>query len=189
MYALEPAWLDSALPVQEMQLDWESGALQVRDELEHMVVPRLDRRFRPAGTRIAGTQLLDLMQVTQPLRAQWALRGTDQDGWSTAGQPVTLRLFGDQVSPRVKLAVQLTSTVHVTGPRAYRITGGGSLVRGVVLQNTTKIARLSACTGAGPTDITITVRGSSELPGGRQVGLAVTGVSAVPAGACPARPG
>jgi hypothetical protein len=190
MYALEPAWVDSALPTQEMQLDWQTGALKVRDELGYMVVPRLDRRFRPAGETVAGTQLLHLVRIDPPLRAAWAIRGTDQDGWSTAGKPVILRAFPSAARrQRVRIALQLTSTAQVGGSRSYRITGGGAHVRGAVAQDTVKVVRFSACTaGAQPTDTTIRVRGSSTLPGGRQVGLAVTGVRVSSGrGPCPAR--
>ncbi len=186
MYALEPAWRDSALPTQELRLAWKSGALSVRDELPYMVVPRLDRRFRPAGRTVAGTQLLHLVQLELPLRATWSVRGTDQDGWSAAGEPVLLRLFGTGVKERrVRIAIQLTSTADIEAPRAYRITGGEAAARGVVTPNTSRVARLSACVkSARPTDLTIHVRGSSTLPGGKQVGLAVTGVRADAVGGC-----
>jgi hypothetical protein len=186
MYAFEPAWHDSALPRRELGLDWGTGALTPRDDVEYLVVPRLDRRFRPAGTTVAGTQLLHLVRLDQPWHAAWALRGTDQDGWSTARKPVLLRLFGTgEERQRVRVAVQLASTPNVGGPRSFHITGGEGRAGGVVASNTTRVARLSACVaGSQPTDMTIRVRGSSTLPGGRRVGLAVTGVKVSPAGPC-----
>jgi hypothetical protein len=186
MYALEPAWHDSALPRRQLGLDWGTGALTPRDDVEYLVVPRLDRRFRPAGETVAGTQLLHLVRLEQPWRAAWALRGTDQDGWSAAGKPVLLRLYGTGAGERqARVAVQLTSTPHVPGPRRFRISGAGTSETGVVPSNTTRVARLTTCVDASRrTDLTIRVRGSAILPGDRRVGLAVTGVKVSPGGPC-----
>ena len=162
------------------------GRCAPRDDVEYIVVPRQDRRFRPAGQIVAGTQLLHLVRLEQPWRAAWALRGTDQDGWSAAGKPVLLRIYGTGTERRrARVAVQLTSTPHIGGPRSFRIAGGGAGARGVIASNTTGVARLTACvSGSGPTDLTIRVRGSATLPGDRRVGLAVTGVKVSPGGSC-----
>jgi hypothetical protein len=186
MYSYDPAWRDTPYPDQAAGLDWESGAIEVREPRRYLLVPRFDRRFRPAGRLLGRTAYLDLIDAPLPLRAQWAIRGTDGDGWTTAGKPATVRLFAGSstTARRVRTAVQLTSTPHVTGPRSFRITSGKASARGVVASNTTTVARLSTCGAASPTNLTIRVRGSSTLPGGRRVGLAVTGVKVSPAGRC-----
>jgi hypothetical protein len=83
------------------------------------------------------------------------------------------------------VTVELTSTPDVAGARAYRISGGERPVPGVLAKGAQTRVPVVACARPGsPTDLSLAVRGSSTLPSGEQVGLAVTGVRVSAAGSC-----
>jgi len=188
MYDYEPAWRDTALPMQRLSLDWRTGAMQVPDRREYVVVPRLDRRFRPAGELVAGTSFLHLLKLKDPFRAEWAIRGTDGNGWTAAGKPAFVRLYSPAAgaNSRVRVAIELTSSPHIPRRKSFRIDGGTRPVRGSVPSAGVVVSRLTACVRGGrPADLAIRVPGTSTLPGNLQVGLAVTAVRTQPAGTCP----
>ena len=125
-YDYAPAFDATPFPDRALRLDWDSGALGIDGpRVGHLVLPAADRRFEPRGTRIASRDGLVLMRVAAPLRAAWAVQGTDKDGWTFAGRPATIRLYAtDGVARRARVTVELTSTVDVAGARSYRIAGG-----------------------------------------------------------------
>lgn len=186
-YDYAPAFDATPFPKRALRLDWGSGALGVDGpRVGHLVLPAADRRFEPRGARIANRDGLVLTRVAQPLRAAWAVQGTDKDGWSFAGRPATIRLYpAGGGARRARVTVELTSTVDVAGARSYRIAGGERPVTGRLAKAAQAHVPVVVCTRPdAPTDLTVAVRGSSTLPSGEQVGLAVTGVRVSAAGAC-----
>ncbi len=190
MYDYEPAWRDSGFAGQKVTLDPRTGALDVDERLRYAVVPRLDRRFRPAGKVLAGTSLLHLLELATPFRAEWAVLGTDANGWSTAGKPATIRVYhpaDGTRNRRVDVAVELTSSPYHPPRARFRIEGGTRPVRGSVAKATSVVARVRACPRPGrPVTLTVRTPGDTVLPGGKHVGLAITAVRTKPAGRCAA---
>jgi hypothetical protein len=189
-YDYTPSFDATPFPKRSLALDWGSGALAVAGPpVNYFVLPAADRRFEPRGQSIARRDGLVLVRAAPPLRAAWAVRGTNTDGWTFAGRPATIRLFGSAGNPpgQASVSVQLTSTPDVSGPRAYRLTGGERTVTGTLAPNHQAEVAVAACVRADrPTDLGVAVKGTSTLPSGEQVGLAVTGVRVVEGGSCPA---
>jgi hypothetical protein len=186
-YDYAPAYGVSSFPKRALGLDWGSGALRVGGpRVGHLVLPAADRRFAPQGSRIASRDGLVLLRAAQPLRAAWAVRGTDKDGWTFAGRPATIRLYpAGGAARRARVSVELTSTVDVAGARSYRISGGVRPLAGRLPKAAQARVPVVVCARPDrPTDLTVAVRGSSTLPSGEQVGLAVTGVRVSAAGSC-----
>ena len=186
-YDYAPAYGVTPFPNRELALDWPSGALRVGGpRVDYLVLPASDRRFQPRGTVVAGRDGLLLMRAAAPLRAAWAVQGTDKDGWTFAGRPATIRFYpAGGGARRARVTVELTSTVDVGGARAYRLSGGERPVTGRVAKGAQAHVPVTVCARPdAPTDLTVAVRGSSTLPSGEQVGLAVTGVRVSAAGAC-----
>ncbi len=189
-YDYAPAYGVTGFPKRDLALDWASGALRVGGpRVDYLVLPASDRRFQPRGKALRSRDGLLLMRPATPLRAAWAVRGTDQDGWTFAKRPATIRLYpaGGSAGAGARVTVELTSTTDVTGPRPYRIAGGERRVTGTLAPNRQVHVPVRACVPADrPLDLTVDVDGSSQLLSGENVGLAVTGVKVAPAGACAA---
>jgi hypothetical protein len=186
-YDYAPAYDVTPFPERELALDWASGALRVGGpRVDYLVLPASDRRFQPRGTVVAGQDGLRLMRPAAPLRAAWAVQGTDKDGWTFAGRPATIRFYpAGGAARRSRVSVELTSTPDVAGARGYRISGGKRPVAGVLAKGAQTQVPVVVCDRPdGPTDLAVAVRGSSTLPSGEQVGLAVTGVRVSAAGGC-----
>jgi len=186
-YDYAPAYGVTPFPKRELALDWASGGLRVGGpRVAYLVLPASDRRFQPRGTVVGGRDGLLLMRPAAPLRAAWAVQGTDQDGWTLAGRPATIRFYpAGGAARRARVSVELTSTPDVAGARAYRLSGGERTVAGRLAKGEQTHVPVTVCARPGaPTDLTVAVRGSSTLPSGEQVGLAVTGVRVRAAGGC-----
>jgi hypothetical protein len=153
--------------------------------VDYLVLPEGDRRFQPRGATVARRDGLVLVRPSRPLRAVWSVRGTNEDGWTLAGRPATIRVFPGSPPRGAAVVVQLTSTKDVTGGRSYRLSGGerprtGSLEPG----HQVEVPVAMCLRGDRPTDVTVAVQGSSTLLSGVKVGLAITGVRIVPRGGC-----
>jgi len=102
----QPLPLKSYLPTSELELNSASGALGVAGALPETVTseppaPRylvVDARgypVLPVGTvaRHSPGGTLELLRVTPPLRAAYALSGVSPDGWMLLDRPAVLRLY------------------------------------------------------------------------------------------------
>jgi hypothetical protein len=186
-FMFEPSAAATQFPSQPMTLDWSTGGLNVERPVRWLVLPANDRRFRPEGRVVRREGRFVLLRASLPLRAVWATRGIDRDGWSEAGQPVVIRLFPSRSGQtrRYRVGLDLTSTVDIDGPRPYTIRGGERVVPGIVERGAVEQVRVPVCVPAGGSaDLRIAIRGHNVLPTGRDAGLALTRVALTPAGAC-----
>jgi hypothetical protein len=186
-FMLEPSAAATQFPSQELTLDWSTGALAVEQPVRWLVLPANDRRFRPVGRIAEREGRLVLMHASRPLRAAWATRGIDRDGWSEAGQPIVIRVFPSRslAGRRYRVGLDLTSTADIDGPRAYTIHGGERTVRGTVAQGAVQRLAVLLCVPRGrDADLRIAIRGHNVIPTGRDAGLALTRVQLHPLGAC-----
>jgi hypothetical protein len=190
MIAVEPAWRDTGFPTMERTIDPETGLLEPRTEVGYAVVATGDKRFRPAGRPVAARGGLELMQVDTPMRAEWLVSGTDPDGWSLPEAPPTVRVFAPRGGRRRALRVRLDLLAPPmgNGPRAARLTGGARRAAAEVPSDGGGSVATTACfEGGAPVDLALHVAGTSPLPGGQLVGLAIVGVHVDPAdGGCSA---
>jgi len=139
---------------------------------------------------LAGTSLLHLLELSTPFRAEWAVLGTDGNGWSTAGEPATIHVYPPTdatANRRVEVAVELTSSPYHPARERFRIEGATRPVRGSVPRANSVVARAGVCLSSGqPVVLTVRTPGDTVLPGGKHVGLAITAVRTKPAGRCAA---
>jgi hypothetical protein len=187
-YDYAPSFDVTPFPKRQLRLNWRTGGLGVAGpRVRYLVLPAADRRFQPRGTRMATRDGLLLLHATSALRAAWAVRGTDQDGWTFAGRPATVRLYPGEGAGggRANVSVELTSTSDVAGVRRFRLSGGERSVAGRLAPGHQARVAVAVCTPRDrPVDLSVAVRGTSTLPSGEQVGLAVTGVRVTAAGRC-----
>jgi hypothetical protein len=188
VYDYEPAWLDTPYATQRLRLNWRTGALAVDRPAEYLVVPRYDRRFRPAGRPLARTDALELIEAKQPLSAAWAIRGTDSDGWTGPRAPAYIHLFasGAGEATRMRATVELTSASTIR--QRFAIEGGERRVRGRAARKGRRHVVVPVC--VDPTSgarLVLRVRDVIQLPSGKPAGLAITRVRTAPAGRCGSR--
>jgi hypothetical protein len=182
-----PAWLDTPFATDPLSVNWRTGALETDKPLRYAVVPRFDRRFRPAGTALARTSYLELIKVRQPPSAAWALRGTDSDGWTGPNSPAFVHVFGNSATSaaRVKAIVQLTSSPTSHSRQRFDIAGGQATVRGKIAPHRVENVPVPLCLAPkSNVQLTLRVRDSVRLSSGKRAGLAVTGVHISPDGTC-----
>jgi len=188
-YDFSPAWRDTPFPDRAMRADPATGHLSVEGEsaVRHLLMPAQDRRMGVVGRTLALRPPLRLVEAEEPVRAGWWVRGADRDGWSTAGEPLDVRVFppGDGNARLARVRIQLTSTPQVPGPRRFSVTGARHAVRGTLPRAKQRLVTTRLCVPANaPADARLRVTGSTELSAGKLVGLAVTGVRVAWAGRC-----
>lgn len=165
----------------EIELDWSSGRLAVRDPERFWVVSASDVRFRPAARLVKAPHSgLDLIEPRRPYRAVWASRGLAEDGWTRAGRPVRLRLYPAGSGPvERRVSVTLQSSREIRGDRPYTIAMAGKGISGVVKVRERERRVFDVCVPAGrPADVTLRIEGATKLQGRPQVGLRVIKISA-----------
>ena len=168
-------------PHGRLEVDRETGSI-AGGLGGHVVRTTLDARFAPAGEVVATTHDLELVRVDQPARAQWATIGVDDDGWTRARRPATLRVFGAGETA-------VTVTLHapdVDEPVGYDL--GGARV-GYLGKTETRELQFTVCARE---DVPIRVLSSSairEVADGppyadtfRNVGVRLSRIAAVPTG-------
>jgi hypothetical protein len=190
MYALDPAWTDSGLPLQKMALGWDSGRLLVDHPQRYLVVSADDRRFAPVGRQVATNGTLQLVRVAQPMRAQWGTTGIPQDGWTAPDVHPIVRVYppSDRRRQRMRVTLTFTAPRDVRRGRPVIVQGGQRPVTAAARRGEADRVTTFACVSPGhPADLTLFPQGSSPL-GGRRVGVALVGVRVAPDGDCPAAP-
>jgi hypothetical protein len=175
-----------------MTLDWPSGRLGASGGSRYWVTATTDRRFGPAVTRelAGGFGVLRLVEVDEPYRASWAVRGALlEDGWVLAGEPARIRVYGDpDGEPRAKeVRMTLSTPADVTGPRRYGVRFGHDRTAGTLGLLTTRVVRARACVPAGGhRDAVLVVPTGNRLPppDNRLIGLSMAELGVRDAGPC-----
>jgi hypothetical protein len=188
MYVTSPTWIDSDFAFDSLRMDFETGRLSVGHPLPYLVVPSADRRMGIAGRVIASNGLLQLIKPARPLRALWAGRGTDEDGWTPAGTPAAVRVFPTPAPAlqRYDVTFTLVTPPGVSGRRRFEVVDGFRRVPRSIPAGVPAAVRTAICARAGEAhDVQIVVPGSTQLPGSpRRVGVAVVGIRVQPHGSC-----
>jgi len=173
----------------EIELDWATGRLAVRDPERYWVVSASDIRFRPRASLIEASRSgLDLIEPGRPYQALWATRGLGEDGWTRAGRAARIRLYpagSRPVERRVVVRLQSSGEIKRTRPWTVATANGAVLARGAVRTMGQERAVVRVCTPPGrPTDLVLRIQGGTKLPDRPSVGLRVIDIgmseSAVP---------
>jgi hypothetical protein len=133
--------------------------------------------------RDAGYLDAQLVRLPRPLRADWLFtRGVYPDGFLAPTGPATLRAFtaGVPAGQRACLRLALTGPPGYTGAWRYDVGGGRRHIVGSVRAQQSRTLQIGLVRGAARghfRDVTIDAPQSVAYPGGRNVGLLVTGVT------------
>ena len=105
-------------PRVQLRIDPRTGLIADGDPPDYVVRTPLDARFAPAGTAVAASGDLELVDLEVPLRAAWMTFGLDPDGWTRPERKAVLRVFGPVGETAVKASV---STPDVETPRTASV--------------------------------------------------------------------
>ena len=179
----------SPFPTSDVSVDLASGMLRGPSPSEYLVLSGSEKRFAPVVTRMLHDgALLKLVQVERPYRLEWATRGVTPDGWTLAGKPATLRIYGHGTSGRRRVVVVLAASSRAALPLDFTLRGGGAERAGWVDPGGARPpVRLNLCIPArGHVDLTLRTQGAVRIPDGRLVGLHLDRIASASAGACAA---
>jgi hypothetical protein len=174
-------------PASRLSIDPRTGAARFTDPSDYLVLAEGEIRFGLAGRTVkrvsAGlpSPALDLVEPARPYRARWLTWGLDIDGWTHAGEPAHVRVFGPAHGHAgVRLSIVVASTADVLERRRYEIRGPeeGVMSSGNVAPATLARSAVPVCVGRqGFSDVTIHVHGSTAFLG-RKFGLRVIRIEA-----------
>ena len=180
-------------PTEEVDIDWETGALaDTEDAPEFVVRAPGDPRFGIRGRTHASNVGLEVVAADRPYRATWATRGLDADGWSRRGRPVTVRVYGREDEPAEMVELELSVLAPGGTPAIYRVEAPGEAKAVPLFAGATSLERIQLCVPArSAADVVITGWSNARIPdvatgpdveGTRSVGVGLTGVAARPTG-------
>jgi hypothetical protein len=179
----------SPFPTADVSVDFVSGTLRGPSPSDYLVLSGSEKRFAPVVTRtLHDGELLKLVQVPRPYRLEWATRGVTPDGWTLAGKPAMLRVYGHGTSGRRRIVVVLAASSRAALPLDFALRGAGQERAGWVDPGGARPpVRFNLCIPArGHVDLTLTTRGAVRIPDGRLVGLHLDRIASASAGACEA---
>jgi hypothetical protein len=176
-------------PRSPLRIDWRTGDLTASQGSRFWLMPRDDRRFRPAVSRtLASDSTLELLEVEKPYRARWAVRNSSDDGWVIARQPAQIRVYGSNTDARVaRLRLILSTPAEITSRRPYSVRFGRDKASGTLEQLDTRAVVLRGCVpSGGHLDARLYVPRGNRLPkpDRRIIGLSLHTLSVRREGPC-----
>jgi hypothetical protein len=105
-------------PRQRLRVDPRTGLIAGGDPPDYVARTPLDARMAPAGSAVAASGDLELVDLEAPFRAAWMTFGLDPDGWTRPERRAVLRVFGPAGETSVKASV---STPDVETPRTASV--------------------------------------------------------------------
>lgn len=177
----------SPFPTADVSVDFASGTLRGPNPSDYLVLSGSEKRFAPSVVRtLHDGELLKLVQVARPYRLDWATRGVTPDGWTVAGKPATLRVYGHGTTGRRRIVVVLAASSRAALPLDFTLRGAGQERSGWVDPGGARPpVRFNLCIPPrGHVDLTLATQGAVRIPDGRLVGLHLDRIATAPAGAC-----
>jgi hypothetical protein len=164
----------SPFPATKVRVDYRTGTLSGSSPGSYLVLSGSEKRFRPVEVRrLWNGPMLKLVQVARPYRLEWATKGMTPDGWTVAGQPATVRVYGADTQRIRRVAVVLAASNRAALPLDFTLRARGPGQSGWVDPGGARPpVNLSLCVPArGFVDITLTTQAEVRIPDGRLVGL------------------
>jgi hypothetical protein len=87
------AYTPEPFPRPRLAVDAQTGRI-LGEPPPYLVRTTIDARFRPAGDVVATGPEFEVVRLAEPARADWMTIGLDPDGWTRAGTPSAVRVFG-----------------------------------------------------------------------------------------------
>jgi hypothetical protein len=133
----------------------EDGSMPIMQGYPHLVVSKLDRRFRLRGARaVAQHDPMILLAVPRRIQAEWTMKATDDSGLTPIGKPTTVRVYGNGHPARRQVALVMTPLFGAPQGYSYRLDAQGRRTQG--------FARLGRATVA-TTTVSVPARGAGEV--------------------------
>jgi hypothetical protein len=119
-YLLGPyfTYTPETFPRTRLRVDPRTGRIADGDPPDYIVRATLDARMAPAGTAVAASGDLELVDLEVPLRAAWMTFGLDPDGWMRPERKAVLRVFGPAGETTVRATV---NSPEVETPRTASV--------------------------------------------------------------------
>jgi Dolichyl-phosphate-mannose-protein mannosyltransferase len=177
----------SPFPADDVRVDFRHGVITGSPPSDFLVLSGSEKRFQlAAATRVGGTRELWLVRVSRPYRLDWATRGFTPDGWTIAGRPAKLRLYGADVGGLRRVVIVLAASNRAALPLDFTLRGGGSERTGWVDPGGARPpVRMTFCIPPeGFADVTLTTHAAVRIPDGRLVGLHLDRVSTATVAGC-----
>jgi hypothetical protein len=174
----------SPFPADAVTVDFRRGVLRGAEPSRYLVLSGSEKRFRLVERRrLVDATALKLVQIDRPYRLQWATHGVTADGWTVAGRPAKLRLYGGGLR---RVTVVLAASSRAALPLDFTLRGGGQERAGWVDPGGARPpVRFNVCVPArGFLDLTLRTHGSVRIPDGRLVGLHLDRVAVTARGSC-----
>jgi hypothetical protein len=182
-FSFEKQPIYTPFPDSALRLDFGTGRLLSEEQRPYLVMAASDPRFRPVS-RLVARDVLQLLRVSLPYRAEWATRGVRSDGWTRPGT-ATVRVYGqDEGAAGRRVAITLFATADLKGARRYSISSAGKRRSNSLRPGEARTESLPVCPPqGGSADLKIDVPRTSELEDGRLVGLQVVQIETRPSSA------
>jgi hypothetical protein len=167
-------------PRSSLRLDYGTGRLLSEQQSPYLIMAPSDPRFRPVSHLVAQ-DILQLLRVSLPYRAEWATRGVRPDGWTRPGG-ATVRVYGqgDEAAGR-RVAITLFATTDLRGARRYSISSGSARRSNLLRPGEARTEAMNVCLRRGKSaDLRIAIPRTSKLQDGRIVGLQVVQIETTP---------
>lgn len=184
-YVIARAPGDPAAAPPEARLDWRTGAVEGGQPAALLLQVAGAAPIGFAGEELPPQEPFPWAQIVRPedpLRAAWAMRGTQPDRYPTGGEPLVVRVYPTGEQGRCLIG-QLFVHPLADRPARYAITGGPRDLRGVVRPLEPRpIAVPVSATRA--TTLTVTGQARTASSDGVSRGPTLFGISV---GRCPRR--
>jgi hypothetical protein len=186
VFRIDGAPTFTPFPADDLAFDFATGRLRGGGETDLLVVAINETRFHfVEAAPLARVPPLRLVRIERPLRADWARRGADVDGWIRPGMPVTVRLYPEAAAEQREVTVTVSAAPEAAVPVEYSLEAGDSTVQGTTAPGAYSRVHVSVCVAADrPTDLRLVTRGATRLPDGRAVAAHLDAVEAAGNGPC-----
>jgi dolichyl-phosphate-mannose-protein mannosyltransferase len=182
-FSFERQPIYTPFPRSDLRLDFSTGRLLSDEQSPYLVMAASDPRFRPVS-RLVAEDVLQLLRVPLPYRAEWATRRVRSDGWTRPGT-ATVRVYkhgGGATGRRVD--VTFFATADLKGARRYSISSASARRSNSLRPGETRTESIRVCLPRGRfADLKIDVPRTSRLEDGRLVGLQIVQIETRPSGA------
>ncbi|MBA2516989.1 MAG: hypothetical protein H0V22_06685, partial [Solirubrobacterales bacterium] len=171
----------------QLAVNPDDGSLQLSESVRYLALPEADRRFMPAGRRLAHHAGLALIDIGSRPRAAWVINGTDSEaGWVPEGGTGLVDLYGDANGAQAqRVSLSLVPPPGQSGRRRVAVRDGARRIAGVVMPRRPRELAVTVCFAGEPRRrLTVTFDGATRLPSGQRVGGAILTARTAAAGPC-----
>lgn len=121
----------------------------------------------PAGVTLARSpdRQLELIRLTEPLRAAWLVTGVSGDGWLKSETPARIQLYAlrGRAGRCAEVTVTLNLSAVLAGPQRATLAGDGVRSSVLLAPGTTRALAVRACGRASAPTLALSTRRTGDL--------------------------